>query len=277
MATITGIVRAAYPAAADRRAAILPRSAGDVQLGAAAAGSAGSGSTSSASTGTSAGSGASSGDPSGAGPAASATAPDVDLDSLVGSVDRRVRVGGLVVDLGPDRFRIDDGTAIGTVMLTGSALDLLTLIEPGDAIQATGTVVRTDQGLVVTIADPAALTKAGDPVPQDASSPAAGTVASPVTATGTHDLAGFGLPGGSPAGLAGVAVLVALSIVSLIVTLAVRRQRADRAFTGRIAARLAAIGAPGIGAVDGPSSAPDPTAPAPVSAPDVDPRVPYSA
>ena len=171
-----------------------PRSAGDVQLGAAAAGSSGSGGPSSgASTGTSAGSGASSGDPSGADPAASATAPDVDLDSLAGSVARRVRVGGLVVDLGPERFRIDDGTAIGTVVLTGPALDLLSLIEPGDAIQATGTVARTDQGFVVTISDPAALTKAGDPVPQDASSPAAGTPASPATAIGTHDLAGFGL------------------------------------------------------------------------------------
>ena len=162
-------------------------------------------------------------------------------------------------------------------MLTGPALDLLSLIEPGDAIQATGTVARTDQGFVVTISDPAALTKAGDPVPQDASSPAAGTFASPATPIGTHDLAGFGLPGGSPAGVAGVAVLVALSIASLIVTLAVRRQRADRALTGQIAVRLAAIGAPGIGAVGGPSGVPDSAAPAAVSAPDVDPRVPDSA
>ena len=33
---------------------------------------------------------------------------------------RLVRVGGVVVDVGVDRFRLDDGTATGTVVLTGS-------------------------------------------------------------------------------------------------------------------------------------------------------------
>ncbi len=46
-------------------------------------------------------------------------APDADLVDLDARVGRLVRVGGLVVDLEPDGFTLDDGTAIGRVVLRG--------------------------------------------------------------------------------------------------------------------------------------------------------------
>ena len=65
--------------------------------------------------------------PVGAGPAAasSPTAPDANLADLASVVGRTVRVGGLVGDLLPDGFMLDDGTATGPVVLTGAAADLL--------------------------------------------------------------------------------------------------------------------------------------------------------
>jgi hypothetical protein len=57
-------------------------------------------------------------------------APDVDLDELGGHIGALIRVGGLVVDLEPNGFTLDDGTAIGRIELRGVALDALALIEP---------------------------------------------------------------------------------------------------------------------------------------------------
>ena len=154
------------------------------------------------------------------------------------------------MDLGPDRFRIDDGTAVGTIVLTGAALDLLVLIEPGDAVNLNGTVVRTDDGWAVTTADPAALATIGDPVPTDpvdqlaAGSPSPGPSPSPSPA-GSISLAGFQVPGSGAAGMAGAGTLVVLTLGSLVLTLLVRRQRAGQALSSRVAARLSAIGAIG--------------------------------
>ena len=44
---------------------------------------------------------------------------DADLVELEAFVGQRVRVGGLVVDLRADGFTLDDGTAIGRVILRG--------------------------------------------------------------------------------------------------------------------------------------------------------------
>ena len=182
-----------------------------------------------------------------------------------------MRVGGLVVDLGLDRFRIDDGTAVGTIVLTGPALELLALVEPGDAVNLDGTVVRTDDGWVVTTADPAALARIGDPVASDPGTTLAGASPSPAASpAGSLSLAGFQFPGTGAAGMAGVGTLVTLTLSSLVMTLLIRRQRARQVFSGRLAARLAAIGsmgpvAPAAGASSGPSVADD------------DPRSPGSA
>ena len=74
-------------------------------------------------------------------------------DAFVG---RLVRVGGLVVDLRPDGFTLDDGTAIGRIVLRGAALELLPLIEPDDALNAIGRVEAATDGVVVVVDDPAA-------------------------------------------------------------------------------------------------------------------------
>lgn len=255
IASITGIVRAAYPSAADRRASILPRSPADVQVGPATGSSSGAAST--ASTGGAAGPTAS-GAPSSDGPSG-ASVPDLDLDQLAGSEGRVVRVGGLVVDLGPDRFRIDDGTALGTIVLTGQAQELLALVEPGDAVNVTGTVVRTDDGWAVSTSDPAALSRAGDPVAADPATAGAtdgsASSAAPAGPVGTFSLAGFDLPGTGAAGAAGLSMLALTTLGSLVVTLAIRRRRSRTAFSKRIATRLAAIG-------EGAPSPPNPSPPA---------------
>ena len=73
-------------------------------------------------------------------PSTARRVPDVDLVTLADHVGQTVRVGGLVAELAPDGFRLDDGTAIGRVVLTGEAADYLPLIDPGDALNATGRV-----------------------------------------------------------------------------------------------------------------------------------------
>ena len=109
-ATVIGVVRRPYPTAADRRFGILPRGTADITLGAAtpAAASAGPGATD-----VPAGSSAL---PS----ASTVDAPrDVDLVGLDAAVGTLVRVGGLVDELRPDGFTLDDGTATGRVVLRG--------------------------------------------------------------------------------------------------------------------------------------------------------------
>ena len=277
-ASVTGIVRAAYPSAADKRAAILPRSPSDIRIVPGSSRAAGLASTAPGAGTPGApgkpGSGGSGGaSDAGASPGNEAgrqAVPDVDLDALAQAEGRLVRVGGLVVDLGPDRFRIDDGTAVGTIILSGAALDLLVLIEPGDAVNLNGTVVRTNDGWVVTTADPAALARIGDPVPADPVDRLAGGSPSPSPApspsvAGSISLAGFQFPGTGAAGLAGAGTLVALTLSSIGLTLLVRRQRAGQAFSSRVAARLSAIGAMSpVAATPGPSNDP--------SVADADPR-----
>ena len=146
IATVTGIVRRPYPTASDQRFTILPRYPADVRVtGSAAA----AGSTNS----------------QGAGHAAtpvpqrrrrpppratrSQRGRDIDLAGLADAVGEQVRVGGLVTDLEPRGIRIDDGTASALVVLEGDAAQLLPLIEPADALNASGTVESVDGELAV--------------------------------------------------------------------------------------------------------------------------------
>ena len=111
---VVGIVRPAYPSAADRRPTILPRSRGDIHVGSAPTDG---GSTSGTPTGGAAATGGQGGSPAAAGAgtvgatANGETVPDADLADLGSIVGRTVRVGGLVVDIRPDGFVLDDGTA----------------------------------------------------------------------------------------------------------------------------------------------------------------------
>jgi hypothetical protein len=252
-ASVTGIVRRPYPGATDRRFAIVPRSAADIVLRGVAA-----------SAGTRAG-------PGGAtrGPAVAATADapplDVDIADLAKHVGDRVRVGGLVVDLRPDGARLDDATAIGRVVLSGSAAEYATLLEEGDAVNATGIVERRGKELVVVVSDAAGLARVGDP---DLASPPADTeISSPVpavddvppTSAELHIAATAGPFGslGVP-GAAGLASLVLLSVVSAVVTV-LRRRHVRRRVLSAVASRVATIRA-----TRGTIEVPEPTGPPPI-------------
>ena len=167
-----------------------------------------------------------------------------DLASMIG---RLVRVGGLVVDLRPDGFTLDDGTAIGRVVLRGTALDQLSLVEPQDALNAIGRVEATADGPVVVVDDPAGLIQAGDPIPTAPSSSPSGSSAATLAAP-----SGAAGPGSRPAGrqaslggtfpldpgAAGLGTLLAISAVSLALTV-LRREQSRRRMAARIARRLA--------------------------------------
>ena len=130
--------------------------------------------------------------------ASASAAVDADLDGLAPFAGKLVRVGGLVVDLRTDGFTLDDGTAIGRIVLRGAALELLPLIEPDDALNAIGRVETSTDGFVVAVDDPGGIILTGDPVAATgpaasqavgAAGPSDGGDPSPL---GTSRFAGFG-------------------------------------------------------------------------------------
>jgi hypothetical protein len=234
IAEIVGIVRPAYPTASDKRPSILPRSAADVQQ----TGGAAPGPTAATSTATKPTASGSSAAPIGV-VRDIVDADLVDLATLLGST---VRVGGLVLDLTDDGFTLDDGTATGRVVLTGSAAGLVDLVEPGDAINATGRVGEVnDAGPVVIVDDPAALVLGSSlgaledgATPSPASSDAAASQADARIAAFTDPT------GGLPGTGAGVAGLLTIGVASVAMTL-LRRRHGRRLLAARVAARLALI------------------------------------
>ena len=269
-ATIVGLVRRPYPDAADRRFAIVPRSRADVALG--------PGATSAT-------------DPGGTGPGSRVATPahdriasgggvspvgssmldtprvadgrDVDVAGLRGSVGDRVRVGGLVTSLEPDGFRLDDGTGTVRIVLRADAASYLGLIEPGDALSATGRATSNGaQGVSIVVDAGGDLVRAGDPVdpglqatsrptvtPGGAgSAPQDGIVASatdrPDVPTGsTSHVAGTGLAGLPAPSPAGLGWLVLASLASVAMTL-LRRRQLQRRLATRVIERLNALVAP---------------------------------
>jgi pyruvate/2-oxoglutarate dehydrogenase complex dihydrolipoamide acyltransferase (E2) component len=163
----------------------------------------------------------------------------VDLSRLAVHLGETVRVGGLIVDLAAGGVSLDDGTAVAQIALEGDAGEYLALLEPGDAINATGRVERRDRALVVAVHDPAGLTRVGDlaeppsdpPVPEPEATAAA---VAPLTAT--SDPVGLGLPG-----TAGVASLVLISLASVGVTF-LRHRQLRRGPLFRMVAKLPVIG-----------------------------------
>jgi hypothetical protein len=242
-ATITGIVRRPYPTSADRRFAIVPRSPSDVRVGG-AADDPGAGSSDSGGNGSGTGAG-------GIGQATGQPGPtDVDLAILGEQVGGLVRVGGLVTELRADGFDLDDGTAIGRIVLRDRALEALPVIEVGDALNAIGVVERAPDaarasgsaGLLVAVRDPAGVVRVGDPSGSEAdtSVPSAAAESSAPDAATTQ--AGSVIdPGVSGIGIVGVVLLSAISLTATLV----RRRRARRRLAARIAVRLATVtGAP---------------------------------
>jgi hypothetical protein len=227
IAEVVGIVRPAYPTASDKRPSILPRSTADVhQTG---AGTAGAGSASRARTTATTASTAALG-------SGTVSVVDADLIDLTTFIGKTVRVGGLVVALTDDGFTIDDGTATGRIVLTGAAADLGDLIEPGDAINATGTVAEsTDDGRVVVVDDPAGvvLGSALGSVDEGASaSPTPSDV--PETPTDARIAAFTDSIGSLPGAGAGIAGLLAVGAASLAMAM-LRRRHGRRVLATRLA------------------------------------------
>jgi hypothetical protein len=215
-ATVIGIVRRPYPSASDRRYQVVPREPTDIALGPAGSG------------GGSAGGGRSTGIPNRGGSSSATAAPgpiDVDLATLAEHLGERVRVGGLVVAPTADGFTLDDSTAEATIVLADDAADFIGLLEPGDAVNATGTVERRDGRLIVVVRTGAGLVRIGDlgqalPI-ETTATPEPSPTARP------QALAGFGSAGPDPSVL-GLAGILAVSALSAVVTLIRRRRLAQQ-------------------------------------------------
>jgi hypothetical protein len=233
IAEVVGIVRPPYPTASDKRPSILPRSSADLRQSGRTAASHRSGEISVG------------GAPAGRSTSSGALedrvvdADLVDLGSLIGSA---VRVGGLVVELAADGFTLDDGTATGRVVLRGTAADLLDLVEPSDAINATGRVERTPADeLVVVVDDPAGIVLgSGLDALDGPASPAPDGSHLAETPTDTR-IAAFTDPAALlPGAGAGVVGILAVGLASVATTI-IRRRHGRRLLAARVATRLAAV------------------------------------
>ena len=270
---VTGIVRRPHPSATDRRWVVVPRSVADLALIAGpGAGTSGGGSVGSASPGgaSTTGRGSPGGSPAPGGPL------EADLRDLAALTGREVRVGGLVVAVDASGIALDDGTAVGRLLLAGDAAAFDDLIATGDALSATGLVVASESGPVVRVEQAAGLARVGDlgePLPIGDATPTDATGAETAVsgtdgahvpvAGGSSNAAGDGpapgasdAPGGTagsaigdlPPGSAGLgAVLPAIAVLGLpggvLVgggSLALRRRR-ERRRAARVAVRLAAL------------------------------------
>ena len=256
---VTGIVRLAYPNATDRRPSLLPRSEADISLltGAPAGDGTSGARAGQAGTGTAtAGSGPSGGAPGGALPAGR-DIPTVDLSALQERLGATVRVGGLVDALRADGFVLDDATATAPVVVTGDAAVLLPLVEPGDAINAIGTVRAGATGPVVEVDDPAGLMLLSQPTPPRSPTPSAVPTSDEAVPEGRVQAAGLGEDVGAIPGLGAGALSAALmTLISIAVTL-LRRRHAQRLLAARVAVRLAALAGPQPPQVDGSAAAHD--------------------
>ena len=242
-------MRPAYPSASDRRATILPRSRGDVRVGAATSGGGAAGGSATGGAGSSGATGGAT--TTGAGGTAStepdASVPDADLADLASIVGATVRVGGLVLDLRPDGFVLDDGTAHAPVVLRDAAAEWIPLIEPGDAINVIGRVERLDDDNPRRRRD-----RSGGDRPRQRPCPRRG-LGRPAAREPRRRRSSPRMPGqasiarGSATTSAacrapepGLASLLGISLASVAVTL-LRRRKARRLLAARVAARLSAF------------------------------------
>ncbi|HEY8799857.1 MAG TPA: hypothetical protein VIM20_04605, partial [Candidatus Limnocylindrales bacterium] len=252
-ATIVGIVRRPYPSATDRRFAIVPRSPADIKLGGAADGDGSKPATGASGAGAgSAGGGTGPGGGPGpdAGTTGSGTGPsptDIDIAEIRDHVGALVRVGGLVADLRSDGFGLDDGTAMGRIVLSGPALEQLPLIETGDALNAIGSVEAAPSstdgtGFVVAVTDPAGIIRVGDPVGETPSAAPSGGLPGASGVPGVDEAVTHRASGLLDASLPdiGIAGVLLAALASLAVTL-LRRHRMRRQLAARVARRLSAL------------------------------------
>ncbi len=223
-ATVVGIVKRPYPTASDRRYAVLPRNAADIALGAAVSTSAGAAPGGRSKAGGGAG-------PSGAG----SDVPVTDVRDLGSRVGQRVRVSGLVTETTADGFRLDDGTGTARVVLGGSASDLASIVGPGDALDAVGTVEVRD-GPVLVVQDPADVTLVGD---LGGAEPAASSVAAAVVMLSAAPLLSIASPSPDAAQVPVIGLLAAgLALAAAAAVVGSRRIRDRRRLRARLRRRL---------------------------------------
>jgi hypothetical protein len=148
-----------------------------------------------------------------------------------------------VTELVPGGFLLDDGTATGAIDVRDDAAELLDLVEPGDAVNATGTVEQRDDAYGVVVRDPAGLALAGALLEPASEAPQSGPPSGSPEPLVPSTTAGLGEAPGIAPGLAGLGTLVGISAMSVAVTLA-RRWQARRQLAVRVSARLARFTAP---------------------------------
>ena len=228
LAVVTGIVRRSTSDSTVFQ--LLPRTASDLRLGPAPATSEG---------GSAAGTG-----PVGAvepGAVAGSAGQSVPIASLASYVSRTVTVAGLVTATATGTATVDDGT--GAVRLGGrAAADQISMLEPGDAIEATGLVTRDAVGLIIET-DPATLVSlslgtaatadgGGGPGATGSGAVARSTARQPVMPVAIRDTSGRA-PFPPALALAGLLVLCGLAVV--IVAIGVHRRRFGRLGPGSVA------------------------------------------
>jgi hypothetical protein len=212
MATVTGVVRRAYPTATDQRLAIVPRSRADISLGAEPGGSPGPVNPGEVPWPGASPSATSDRDPQTSPTPAAAAELTVALSELAAHEGQRVRIGGRVERFAGERVLVSDGSAVATLLLAGDARPLLLRLRPGLLVNATGLVVRLSEGgLAVRVDSPLDLAIGGRLQPAASSSPL--PVPSAAAQSPLPD------PVDEPAGATdGLAVVVALLMVVGAVT-----------------------------------------------------------
>ncbi len=234
-ATITGIVKRAYPTASDQRFVLVPRGPADIQLGRDPALAVPDPADVDASQ-----------PPDGPSDIDSSQTRDAVLDTaldgLTGLVGRHVRVSGAIRSVDRSLLTIDDGSASANVRLLDEQATFLPPLVLGEVINVTGVVAERDVGGWEVLARSEALVRASSlslpttgpqlanvatsVVPSTAPSPAmAATLARVVPATtGPSDPLGLALA----LAVAGATALMVV-IGGLLLTRQLRRRRSMKA------------------------------------------------
>ena len=221
LAIVTGIVRRSTSDSTVFQ--MLPRTAADLQLGPPPARS---------SAGMSGGSAVSATGAIDPGAIAGFADQAVPVSSLASYVSRTVTVAGLVTATDSGTATIDDGT--GAVRLGGrAAAGEIAMLQPGDAIEATGLVIRDTSGLIIE-ADPASLVSLslgpagpaddGAPAVQGSGAVSRATARPPAIPVAIRDAPGRSSYPQAPV-LAGLLIVLCFLTVGIVV-IAVRHGRA---------------------------------------------------
>ena len=238
-ATVTGIVKRAYPTATDQRFSVVPRAAADIRLGSASETPAGSDDPQA--TAGPDGSSASS-DPvsSPASPNAS-TGVATAIGDVAGSEGTIVVIGGRVTEINGSKLTVDDGSGTAIIELAGAAASRAAEFRVGDLINVTGLAARDDSGqLLVVVSEPAdvsRLTGAGDAATGQSSAAAGERNEATGLASGLDPDAAQ--PSSAATGLVALS-LIALSLGLLAVVVLVS-PRHRRRLVERVSQRVSAL------------------------------------